>query len=106
MTDFDTKTEVDDMSEVNIRELMKTHLRGKVRVRLSGDLHHYTRHVPVMRSHQRCRNLKRSMSFDGKSPKRKRVDQSDTLFEPFMEENRPNLIVSGGGGAFLHGARE
>jgi len=50
VTDFDTKTEVDDMSEVNIRELMKTHLRGKVRVRLAGDLYHYTRHVPVMLS--------------------------------------------------------
>ena len=26
---------------------METHLPGKVRLRIAGDLHHYTRHTPV-----------------------------------------------------------
>ena len=32
--------------ESNLTELIRTHLRGKVKLRLAGDLHHYTRHVP------------------------------------------------------------
>ena len=30
----------------NVRELMNIHLAGKLRLRLAGDIHHYTRHVP------------------------------------------------------------
>ena len=56
-----------DEKESNLRELIKSFLKNRVRLRLAGDLHHYTRHVP-------CEE--RSV--------------------------QPQLIVSGGGGAFLH----
>jgi hypothetical protein len=35
-----------EQPEKNLHELLKTHLTGKVRLRLAGDLHHYTRHMP------------------------------------------------------------
>jgi hypothetical protein len=54
-----------DLSEKYLRELCETHLLGKVKLRIAGDLHHYTRHSPD--------------SGEG-----------------------PELIVAGGGGAFLH----
>mmetsp|Transcript_16000 Transcript_16000/g.29014 ORF Transcript_16000/g.29014 Transcript_16000/m.29014 type:complete len:902 (-) Transcript_16000:1417-4122(-) len=64
--------------ESNLTELIRTHLRGKVKLRLAGDLHHYTRHVPF----------------------------SSTKSAPGMSTGKntsaPVLIVSGGGGAFLH----
>ena len=41
----------------------------------------------------------RSLSFDESSKCNSEKDQ----IKPFTEENRPELIVSGGGGAFLHG---
>jgi hypothetical protein len=58
-----------DQPEKNLLELLKTHLKGRVRLRLAGDLHHYTRHMPS------SINLK---------------TESD---------DEPVLIVSGGGGA-------
>ena len=60
--------------ENNLRELVRTHFRSKVRLRLAGDLHHYTRHMPV------------------DSPGKKRKNSTD----------KPVLIVAGGGGAFAH----
>ncbi|CCW59812.1 unnamed protein product [Phytomonas sp. EM1] len=47
------------------------HLGARLRLRLAGDIHHYSRHIPK---------------------------------DPLSEA--PMLIVSGGGGAFLHGARK
>ncbi|EJK58073.1 hypothetical protein THAOC_21826 [Thalassiosira oceanica] len=35
-----------DEKETNLRELIKSFLKIRVRLRLAGDLHHYTRHVP------------------------------------------------------------
>lgn len=35
----------DAAKESNLTELIRTHLRGRVKLRLAGDLHHYTRHV-------------------------------------------------------------
>lgn len=36
--------------ETNLTELIRTHLGSKVKLRLAGDLHHYTRHVPCSTS--------------------------------------------------------
>lgn len=55
--------------EKNLAELVRTHMDGKVRLRLAGDLHHYTRHMPT-----------------------------DTSNKP-SSTDEPVLIVSGGGGA-------
>ncbi len=63
--------------ENNLKELVKTHFRGKVRLRIAGDLHHYTRHMPV--------NNKNSSEKQSKT-----------------ETDKPVLIVAGGGGAFAH----
>ena len=59
----------DDAKETHLCELIRTHLRGRVKLRLAGDLHHYTRHVPI------------------------RIKQSA------VENSNPVLIVAGGGGA-------
>jgi hypothetical protein len=64
---------------------------------LAGDLHHYTRHAFVSKASLWGRS--RSLSFD--EPSKRKTEKNQV--EPFMEENRPDLIVSGGGGAFLHG---
>mmetsp|Transcript_9815 Transcript_9815/g.10864 ORF Transcript_9815/g.10864 Transcript_9815/m.10864 type:complete len:1205 (-) Transcript_9815:65-3679(-) len=106
VTDFDVDRQNDEMSEQNMRELMKRHLQGKVRLRLAGDLHHYTRHVPASKSSYRRKrrvSRSRSLSFDASlKSKDKKIGKKDYV-EPFVEENRPELIVSGGGGAFMHG---
>ena len=36
----------DAAKETNLSELVRTHLSGRVKLRLAGDLHHYTRHMP------------------------------------------------------------
>ena len=36
----------DGAKETHMTELVRTHLKGRVKLRLAGDLHHYTRHVP------------------------------------------------------------
>lgn len=69
--------ENDSRKENNLNELLRTHFRSKVRLRVAGDLHHYTRHMPV--------NSKESPRKDRKSAK-----------------DKPVLIVAGGGGAFAH----
>jgi hypothetical protein len=69
--------ENDSRKENNLKELLRTHFRSKVRLRVAGDLHHYTRHMPV--------NSKESPRKDRKSAK-----------------DKPVLIVAGGGGAFAH----
>jgi len=93
--DSDFRTPVNDLAEKNLRELMNTHLNGKVRVRIAGDLHHYTRYVPL-----------RSRPLRGKFAKRRSRLRSATHPEESnaaQTKNEPELIVSGGGGAFLHG---
>ncbi|GMI09203.1 hypothetical protein TrRE_jg2669, partial [Triparma retinervis] len=113
----------EDCAESNLRELMETHLAGKVRARLAGDLHHYTRHVPVKRGVPTT-----SGSFDADvnatysagtasflAEKARKIGRKTrggrVASEPApagspgarnVEENLPELIVSGGGGAFLH----
>jgi len=69
----------DSKKELNLSELVRTHLGAKVKLRLAGDLHHYTRHVPTERKQPGSGNS------EGKKTSEK-----------------PVLIVSGGGGAFLH----
>ncbi len=105
VTDSYFGKEDDELSERNISELMEQHLRGKVRARLAGDLHHYTRHVPTNTSNGATCNISRSLSLDGISKiyEDSKYNLSPDKFEPFIEENKPDLIVSGGGGAFLHG---
>ena len=121
VTDFDDDRHGDQMSEQNIRELMQTHLQGKVRLRIAGDLHHYTRHITVqtkpapiserdfshhyMQRQEKGKLRSRSLSFDQAQKIRGEnifYDEHKKL-QPFTEKNRPELIVSGGGGAFLHG---
>mmetsp|Transcript_868 Transcript_868/g.1806 ORF Transcript_868/g.1806 Transcript_868/m.1806 type:complete len:1249 (-) Transcript_868:19-3765(-) len=69
----------DSEKESNLTELIRTHLKGKLKLRLAGDLHHYTRHMPL--------NIKKTTS------------EMDTVENT---SGKPMLIVSGGGGAFLH----
>jgi hypothetical protein len=102
VTDFDDHKPVDSLSERNIVELMEVHLAGKVRLRLAGDLHHYTRHDPVS-SFQNKGNRLRAHSFDGGKSPRKKANSRKKAMSPFVEDNKPHLVVSGGGGAFLHG---
>lgn len=59
--------------ETHLSELVRTHMRGRVKLRLAGDLHHYTRHVPS--------------SNNGSVP------------GCCKSSGKPILIVSGGGGA-------
>ena len=75
----------ESMPETNLRELMRTHLKGKVKLRLAGDLHHYTRHMP----------LKEERDIDGKLPPFDSRDECNAY-------DKPVLIVSGGGGAVSH----
>ena len=101
----------DDKDERNVRELMRTYLAGKVRVRLAGDLHHYTRHTPDTSVQKPVRSRSRSLSFDEGHGKKLYNLASSNLDHPdqagqCLEENKPELIVSGGGGAFCHGTRE
>jgi hypothetical protein len=69
--------ENDSRKENNLKELVRTHFRSKVRLRVAGDLHHYTRHMPVN---------------NNESPRKESKNAKD----------KPVLIVAGGGGAFAH----
>jgi hypothetical protein len=102
-------------AEKNLRELMHTHLNGKVRARIAGDLHHYTRHVPVKkpsptaapRAAGGAAETYTAASDGGNlavAAKRMAVAarQRGAAGGAAREENLPELIVSGGGGAFLH----
>ena len=61
--------------ENNLKELIRTHFRSsRVRLRVAGDLHHYTRHMPVSSSREAGKGAK----------------------------DKPVLVVAGGGGAFAH----
>jgi len=88
----------DSKHERHVQELMDTYLSGKVRIRLAGDLHHYTRHTPVQSIQNSTRSRSRSVSWDGCNDR--------FMSTTAVEENHPELIVSGGGGAFCHGTRE
>ena len=108
VTDYDNGKKGNDLSERNITELTENHLRGKVRCRLAGDIHHYTRHAPVSstsRNKRRRRGKTRSYSLDRISKKgiTEEDDRGIRPIEPFTETNKPHLIVAGGGGAFMHG---
>lgn len=63
--------------ENNLKELVRTHFRSNVRLRIAGDLHHYTRHMPVSNNNSPSKQRKSGMG-------------------------KPVLIVAGGGGAFSH----
>mmetsp|Transcript_33849 Transcript_33849/g.71179 ORF Transcript_33849/g.71179 Transcript_33849/m.71179 type:complete len:1044 (-) Transcript_33849:143-3274(-) len=75
----------DSERESNLTELVRTHLKGKVKLRLAGDLHHYTRHVPLFPTTKPA------------APGMGKVKRGNTA-----GEKPPTLIVAGGGGAFLH----
>ena len=94
---LDSEYNAKELAEENLRELMDEHLRGKVRLRLAGDLHHYTRHSPIFSSFSPMSNAKRSVSLSDKEPNK---------HDHVASANDPELIVSGGGGAFLHGTRK
>ena len=70
----------DDEKENNLTELIRTHFKGRVKLRIAGDLHHYTKHVPISDN--------------------KPILSNDKVKD--RKEEAPILIVSGGGGAFLH----
>merc|ERR1712151_373328 len=71
--------------------------------RLAGDLHHYTRHVAIPKSltadPSKKKGTKRSRSLPRKTS-RSASYNSETQKD---DDSMPQLIVSGGGGAFLHG---
>lgn len=101
VTDFNDDIHKECNTEQNLRELMHFHLKGKVRLRLAGDLHHYTRHAAVKnQSGHKRRTRSRSSSFDKTTNISMEAKNQRKLV---VEENAPELIVSGGGGAFLHG---
>lgn len=58
----------------NLKQLMRRHLRGRVAMRIAGDVHNYMRH-------------------DAEEPLRESALRAGAA---------PHVIVSGGGGAFLH----
>jgi len=93
VTDVDAKKSVEDLSEKNLTELMNVNLAGKVRLRLSGDLHHYTRHTPIRTS---------KLREDPIVSSNRRTFMCDPNDSNYLKK-LPELIVSGGGGAFLHG---
>ena len=95
---LDPEYNAKELAEENLRELMDTHLRGRVRLRLAGDLHHYTRHSPTFSPLAPLSNTKRSISLSGKES-----NATENIFIENAAANDPELIVSGGGGAFLHG---
>eukprot|EP00580_Thalassiosira_gravida_P018562 CAMPEP_0201659352 /NCGR_PEP_ID=MMETSP0494-20130426/2169_1 /ASSEMBLY_ACC=CAM_ASM_000839 /TAXON_ID=420259 /ORGANISM="Thalassiosira gravida, Strain GMp14c1" /LENGTH=1330 /DNA_ID=CAMNT_0048136815 /DNA_START=37 /DNA_END=4029 /DNA_ORIENTATION=- len=76
----------DSERESNLTELIRTHLKGKVKLRLAGDLHHYTRHVPLF-------HTTKQTAAPGMGTLKKKNTAGETP---------PTLIVAGGGGAFLH----
>ena len=81
LSDYENHS-IDSLPENNLRELMRTHLKGKVKLRLAGDLHHYTRHMPCReREDPGCKQTTRNKKAD------------------CQERDNPVLIVSGGGGA-------
>lgn len=99
-----------EFAEKNLRELMFTHLKGKVRARIAGDLHHYTRHVPVRKPQPNARPSETyTPNSDGgnlavaakRMARRARAGLPPNGDEGW-DENLPEMIVSGGGGAFLH----
>ncbi|GMH85648.1 hypothetical protein TrVE_jg6357 [Triparma verrucosa] len=121
----------DECAETNLRELMETHLQGKVRLRLAGDLHHYTRHVPVKKAKKNSKNppatttnatttssqtytagldggnlaaaAKKMALSKGRESRSATVESNHASASDDVDKsNIPQLIVSGGGGAFLH----
>ena len=100
--------EADDEShknchETNVRELLDHHLCGKVRLRIAGDLHHYTRHIPVQKkTGSRFSPLKRSLSLPRSTSNNEGKKATEDSVVHGLDLT-PELIVSGGGGAFLHG---
>jgi len=148
----DGSTEL-EFAERNLRELMGTYLKGKVRCRIAGDLHHYTRHVPMKQAMAKGSSPSGGGGAVGSPATRptskggqqatpcpapvhpiymggvdggglaaaaKKIAQqarnaSLRILDPLAfdadanggddeldSENLPELIVSGGGGAFLH----
>jgi len=70
-----------DRTGKHLEYLMNTSLRGKVRLRLAGDIHNYQRHIPAPWA---------AAVTSNRSPATRAAGMP------------PVLIVSGGGGAFLH----
>ena len=70
----------------HLEHLMDTVLKGKVCLRLAGDIHNYQRHVPASST---------SNNFA--------VDQDQHAGAATAAADKaPTLVISGGGGAFLH----
>ena len=109
-----------EFAERNLRELMATHLKGKVRARIAGDLHHYTRHVPVNQPGAKRAASSPSPPSPAFSSKKAsasgpaKTDLASSSAEAPSEgeiaENLPECIVSGGesggGGARAEGGRD
>ena len=89
----DTKTirKDKDRMQKRLEYLMNTKLKGKVRIRLAGDVHNYMRHIPVPASND-------TPSTPSTSSTTNTTDTTDTA----TTIAPPVLIISGGGGAFLH----
>ena len=98
--DYEMKLSPDNLTEPNLRELLEVHFAGKVRLRLAGDLHHYTRHVP-MRPLSEHPNTSTNMESPSSSAPTT-FPQSIQRLTSRTVSDAPELIVSGGGGAFLH----
>ena len=74
--------------------LMNTKLRGKVRMRIAGDVHNYMRHVPQQQQKQH--------DTAGEGAPMDNSTSANVFRHPLAPAPPPTLVISGGGGAFLH----
>ncbi|ETO31334.1 hypothetical protein RFI_05786, partial [Reticulomyxa filosa] len=92
----------------NLRYLCQHVLQGRIKARLCGDIHNYTRHEPI-KSQWRSVSVPKHMNIedDKKLPQLKSLDHEQSTPDKTYDEVAgdtcgPALIVSGGGGAFCH----
>ena len=84
-------------TEKHIGHLMDTVLKGKVRLRLCGDVHNYQRHVPIDANPiDPAPSVPASSSTATAPGGNRRAASSGPV--PIG----PTLVIAGGGGAFLH----
>ena len=77
-----------------MRHLLKKKLKGKVALRIAGDLHHYTRHIPNDKNN--TRRSSRNNSSTGYSPLASAVLKRSNSLEPPMKKEfrKPSASIS------------
>ena len=93
--------EENSLSSPILNELLEVYFTGKVRLRIAGDLHHYTRHVPMRRKSDRPLRSSQTDSGGSMSSNKSTHSFDNKISKTFASQNStnsPELIVSGGGG--------